>query len=466
MSPPNKVFLPGVYDDAEGVCRLVPEEEMVCRASAEPNLTPGDDAFLATFSRSQMLNDAFSGSRRVSLIWSDAPANDSLLRVAQVPFALPGCGAPSEPAPPGDPISSATPLAAESAMNSAPMAGNLDGVDLAGAGTRNAVAWSVFDSTTPANTGTFAFIRDGAAAGSLSVASNEATIRHLNTSAAMLDNGETIVAYTRTDGDEGTARIVARRLSTAGTPQGGDITLVAAADRSSAPDAQLVSTGNGFVAVYRDGNGHLIATSFGADGTQSGTRDLGTAPASRNHYAVSRGEGDTWVLAEISGTNRIHVRSFSGVNPAGVDSEIATSGFSSTASLSAAMNEEGAVMVAWNSQGGGISAAVLGGTGSESPFRVTSSGLANTMSIANDHRGNFLFAWEQGGQILARVYNGTSSFTTPADFSVIATGNTNSNVQTHVSDEGVFSLSWIRSSSSGGSTLQDLMRRDYRLNYE
>ncbi|MCC7345403.1 MAG: hypothetical protein IT573_10730 [Deltaproteobacteria bacterium] len=463
MSPPNKIFLPGVYDEVEGVCRLIPEEAQVCTADPEPAALGGEVSSLATVSRSQLLNDAFGASRRVNPLWSESPYQYSLLAI---PSLLTGCGAPSEPPPPGDPISSASPLGPESAMNAAPLAGNLDGVDLTGAGARNAVAWSVFDSTTPANTGTFAFLRNGGTGGSVSTVSNEATARHLTTSAAMLDNGETVVVYTRTDGDPGTARIVARRLSASGSPIGGDITLVGAADRANVPDAQVVSTGDGFVAVYRDGNGQLVATSFNADGTQAGSLNLGSEPTSRSHYAVARGEGDTWVLAEISGSNQVHVRSFHGVTPGDVDENIGTSGFSSTASLSVAMNEEGSIMTAWNAQGGGIFGAVLGGPSDQSPFRITSSGLANTMSIANDHRGNFLFAWEQGGQVLARVYNGTSSFTTPADFSVIASGNTNSNVQAHVSDDGVFSISWIRSGNSGGSTVQDLMRRDYRLNYE
>ncbi|MFO1463843.1 MAG: hypothetical protein U1F66_08685 [bacterium] len=463
MSPPNKISaLEYVYDEAAGLCRPAEPADLVCEASpVQPQI---DDAFLATVSRSQLLRDAFGppAQPRPNPVFRDSP-------FAYTPLALftglQGCSSPTEPPPVGDPVQSASPLGPELTMNSQPLAGNLDGVQLTGSGSGTAVAWSVFDSTTPANTGTFAFLRSGSSGGSQSTVSNEATARHLTTSAAMLDNGDSIVVYTRTDGDPGTARIVARRISSSGTPVGSEMTLVGAADRSSVPDAQVVSTGNGFVAVYRDGNGQLVATSFNADGTQTGTRNLGAAPASRNRYAVARGEGNTWVLAEIASGNQVHVRSFAGTNPGAIDDTISTSGFSSTVNLSVAMNEEGAVMAAWNSEGGGISAAVLNGPGSEAPFRVTSSSLANTMSLANDHRGNFFFAWEQGGQVLARVYNGTSSFTTPADFTVIATGNQNSNVQAHVSDDGIFTISWIRSSTSGGVTQQNLLRRDYRINY-
>lgn len=465
MSPPNKISptLPGIYDDEAGVCRLIPEEELVCREGESIPETNLHENTVAMVSHSQLLRDAFGTSPRANTLWSDSPLQYSLLAI---PSLLTGCSGPNEAPPVGDPISSASPLGPEVTMNSAPISGNLDGVQLTGADARTAVAWSVFDAATPANTGTFAYLRGGSGSGSVSVVSNDATTRHLTTSAAMLDNGDTVVVYTRTDGEPGTARLVARRLSPSGSPLGDEITLVGAADRADIPDARVVSTGNGFVAVYRDGNGQLVATSFSSDGSQTGTRNLGAEPASRNHYAVSRGEGATWVLAEISSSNQVHLRSFNGTTPGSLDQSVSTSGFSSTASLSVSTNEEGAIMAAWNSQGGGISGVVLGGSGSESPFRITSSGLANTMSIANDHRGNFLFAWEQGGQVLARVYNGTSSFSTPADFSVIASGTSNSNVQAHVSDEGVFTISWIRGNSSGGATVQNLLRRDYQLNYE
>jgi len=468
MSPPNKLYSSidpdYVYDDVAGVCRPVEPSDAaaVCYADTPVQSTVAPaDTFTAGISRSQLLRDAaFSSPRGNSLFGS--PESYSLL--ALLP-SLQGCSGPPQPPPAGDPIDSATPLSAELVMNSAPITGNLDGVELAGNGSQTAVAWSDFDSTTPANTGTFAFLRSGTSGGSQFTASNDASARHLTTSATVLEDGSAVAAFTKATGDGEPSSIIARRISATGSPVGGDIAILPPQIRDSFPDARLVSLSNGFVAVYRDGAGHLTAASFDNNGNSTGTLDLGSAPAQRNHYVINRGEGDTWVLAELSGSNQVHVRSFSGLNPGSIDQNISTSGFSSTVNLSVAINEEGAVMAAWNSQGGGISGAVVNGPSSGEPFNITSSGLANTMSLANDHHGNFFFAWEQGGQVLARVYNGTSAFTTPADFSVIGSGNHNSNVQAYVSDDGTFTITWVRSTTSGGNTVQDLLRRDYRINY-
>ncbi|MCE9624756.1 MAG: hypothetical protein K8R69_04765, partial [Deltaproteobacteria bacterium] len=184
MSPPNKISAPlaGIYDEEAGVCRMVPEEEAVCMA--EPTVSapiPTQDAYLSRVSRSQLLADAFGPARRVNPLLSESPTQYSPWAILT---GLTGCSGPAEPSAPGDPIRSATPLGAELVMNPQPLRGNLDGVDLSGAASQSSVVWSVFDSTTPANTGTFAFLRSGTSGGSVFQLSNETSARHLTTTGA------------------------------------------------------------------------------------------------------------------------------------------------------------------------------------------------------------------------------------------------------------------------------------------
>lgn len=463
MSVPNRVTAPlgGVYDDVEGVCRLEPlfTPAPVCEA---PLASQGESSdSYADVSRSQILDDAFGSSRPIARNWG-SPVAYSAWSLLSGPVA---CSGPTEPVEPGDPVRSASPQGGAITMNAQPILGNLNEYDLSGGGSHTAVVWSVFNPTTPAETGTFAFIRDGAASGSLVPASNETSALHKFTTSATMDDGSTIVAYTKATGEDEPSSIVGRRISPTGTVDASEIPILSGAIRTTLPDAQLVATATGFVAVYRDGDGRLMAADFNASGVAQGSpQDLGAAPS---RYAVNRDEDGNWILAEIISDNEIRIRNFSGLRNDGIDRTITTSGFPSSPNLSVAVQEGGTVMVAWNKDGGGIMGAVLNGEGATSgaPFEIRSSGLANTMSLTSDHRGNFVFAWEEAGAVLARVYNGTPAFTTPADFSTISSGNANSNVQAHVSDSGRLTISWVRSSTSGGDTLQDLLRREYQLNY-
>ncbi len=474
MSVPNRVSPPPgvIYDDVEGVCRAEPllAEEPVCEAPPV-EILPVDR--YAHISRSQLIADALGNSRQsVQRNWG-SPLVYSPWSLLSGPVA---CGSSPEPVEPGDPVRSATPQGAALVMNAQPLRGNLNGYDLSGGAEANAVGWSVFNATTPAETGTFAFVRNGAAAGTLVTASNETSALHLSTTSATMEDGSSIVAYTKATGEDEPSSIVARRISASGAVEGDDITILASGIRTTLPDAQLVATASGFVAVYRDGDGRLMAAAFNNSGVAQGSpQDLGPAPT---RYAVNRDEDGHWVLAEIISDNQIRLRTFDGVRSAGVDETVTTGGFSASPNLSVAIQEGGTMMVAWNKpcesgcsadpdRGGGIMGAVFNGEGGSSgaPFEIRSTGNANTMSLASDHRGNFVFAWEEAGAVLARVYNGTQAFTTPADFSAITTDGSNSNVQAHVSDTGRLVLTWVHSSTSGGETLQDLLRREYQLNY-
>ncbi|HEX5034012.1 MAG TPA: hypothetical protein VFW62_05985 [bacterium] len=458
FSPPPGV----IYDEAAGVCRAesVLDPAPVCEAPATSS-APVDR--YAQISHSHLIADALRDSRPpIQRNWGN-PFAHSLWAVLSGPVA---CSSAPDPVEPGDPVRSATPQGEAVVMNAPPLRGNLNEYDLSGGASATAVAWSVFNSTTPAETGTFAYVRNGASDGTLLAASNDTSSLHKFTTSATMDDGSSIVAYTKATGEDEPSSIVAHRISAGGAVEGSEITILPAAVRTTLPDAQLVATADGFVAVYRDGNDQLMAAAFNASGVAQGSpQNLGAAP---RRYAVNRDESGHWVLAEIVSDNQIRLRTFDGTRAAGVDETITTSGFSASLGLSVAMQEGGTMMVAWNKAGGGIMGAVFNGSGEGSgdPFEIRSSGLANTMSLAADHRGNFVFAWEEAGAILARIYNGTQAFTTPADFSSISmTGTSNSNVQAHVSDSGRLVLTWVRSSSSGGETLQDLLRREYQLNY-
>ncbi len=475
MSPPiNFTPPPGaIYDDELGVCR--PAEEPLptlglCEASA--SLAPAPIILdRSQISVARLYHDAFGSPNTAPVnrgIWGLSPARFSGWALAG---SLTACSSePSDAPVPGDPISRVEALGGESTLNSQPIRGNIDGVGLgSNDGNRSVVAWSAFDATSPANTGTFAFLRSSETGGSQFTVSGEATSRHLSTTTAMLSDGNAVVVFTRATGTDSPTSIVAQRVNSSGAPQGGEIEILAPEIRDSAPAAQVVATESGFVVVFRGGSGNLQARLFNNSGAPQGSAvNLGTAPS---QYALASGFANRWALAEIVTPNRIRTRTFDGAASAGSEHTLSVPNFPSDPDISLAMQGDGSMMQAWNTLEGSdnrIDGALLNEAGERvaGPFVIRRSGLANTLALASDHRGNYAFAWEEGGRINARIYNGTQEFFTPTDFSNISTGTANSNILLSVSPEGILSLVYDKTSESGGDVLHSITRRDYRIIYQ
>jgi len=477
MVPPIDKFYvdAGLYDEEAGVCRL--PETLVCQAPADSISEDSvSDKGSSSYSLSRLAYEAFGRPNTAprSSIWDTNPLKMSGWSLLA---GLPGCSGDPEEAPVlGDPIAFVESLGGETTLNSQPILGNIDGIGLSGDGSNSSVVWSAFDGTHPENTGTFAFLRSGSTGGSQATVSSDASSKHLDTSGAVLSNGQTAVIYSKTTGDEDPSSLVVQRVNASGAPEGPEIQILAPSLRTSIPSGQILALDNGFVVVYRDGEGQLAAKTYDLTGHEVASNpSLGAEPRS---YSLARGDGDHWVLAEINPPNQIHVRSFEGINSGGVDTNIHTSAFPSDPDISVAMQETGNIMVAWNAQSGSgtslderIEGATLGASGSitEGPFTIRSSQLAHTLALASDHRGNFVFAWEEGNEghrsINARIYDGSSHFITPADFSSISNGD-NSNVYASVSTDGVLSFVYDKSTTTSGTTSHSITRRDYRITYE
>lgn len=468
MSPPIRInsLGNGFYDDVNGVCYQDPVN--YCEASSETVLTePKVEAPLGEISRAVLLADAFgSPSRPLSrpTLWSDNPLQYSPLGFLP---SLTACSSESDTVPvPGDPISGVSAVGGETSLSGS-LHGKIRGVAVSSTGNHSSVLWSSFDGTHPAESGTFAYLRTGTSGGSLFPAILDTSALHLATSGAALENGETVAVYTVATGADEASSLVAQRISSSGALVGSPISVLPGAIRSTFPEGQVVPLSSGFVVVYQDGNGTLAAVRYDQNGAEAGRiADLGDTP---ELFRVTRGAGDSWSLAQIaSGTSSIRVRSFGGIAPTGVDSSVNAAGFPSTPSLAVAMQDDGSLMLAYNVAGGGINGSLLSpaGTVQAENFRISSSGLANTVALASDHRGNFVLAWEQAGAILARIYNGTTDFLTPTGFSSISTGSRNSDIHASVSPDGTLSLVWNKSSDgASGEVLQDIMRRDFRISY-
>lgn len=474
MSPPNKVYSPYpgvVYDEERGVCRAADAFDALASSSVPES--PSEPVLdRSRLSLSTVYVEAFgprSRPARASL-WSHSPLEFTGWRAASVaPFSLTACGTDPDVEPTlGDPIASVTALGTEQIMNAAPL-GNVDGFGLGSeAGNRSAVAWSSHGSSTAANNGTFAFLRSGETGGNLVTVSSDVSSLHLGTTVTTLPNDESVVMYARVTGDEEPSSLVAQRLSPTGAPVGSEISILAEDIRDEAPFGQIIPLGDGFLVVYRDGE-NLGAKQYGAAGNLLGERDLG--PATSSTFALASGEGNRWALAEISSTTQIRIRSFAGTTPSGSPATFTSANIPAEADIALAMQDDGSMMVAWNTVDGSdqrIDGAYLGPAGqvTEGPFVVRRSGLANTLALAGDHRGNYVFAWEEGGRINSYIFNGTTSPESPADFSHISDGTQNSNILVSVSPEGVISFVYDKASSASGDVTHNITRRDYRIAYE
>jgi hypothetical protein len=306
--------------------------------------------------------------------------------------------------------------------------------------------------------------------------SADTSSRHLGTTATVLSNGDTVVVYARVSGDEPTT-LVAQRISRTGTAVGEEIEILPSSVRTQAPLGQVIALQDGFLVVSReqvDSNGQ-IQTRMGvrrydANGTlQSSEEDIGASGSSS--FAIAASAEDLWALAEISGSNQIRVRTFRGTTVTGNAATISGATIPNDPDIALAMQQDGRMMVAWNaveSSDQRIDGAYLGANANveDGPFVLRRSTLAHTLALASDHRGNYGFAWEEGGLINAYLYNGTRNPATPGAFSSISSGDQNSNVLLTISPEGTLSLVYDKASSEAGQTLHNIARRDFRLVYK
>ncbi len=419
-------------------------------------------------------------------------------------------------------ISSITSLSSEKVMNEFPITGTLSGVGIAGNETTEgfdvltAVAWSTENFLDPARHGTFLNLRDGADDFAQDQVDSDPNFLNQGTSVAVMKNGETVVSYFRFQGDDVESTVVARRLARAGDQVGADIEILGPKIRTEAPELKLIATEEGFIAVYKeqnsDGTHKLVASEFNGDGVLQESKTISNLGGP---FQIARGMDGEWVLAQIVGASKIRVRTFLGMNEGQVDTEISTDTLPAEPRVSVAMQENGSIMAVWNGteSSGGASDPILQGAFLEpsgkikrGPFLVRRLGEAvqsgevhfNSHSVAADQEGNFIVVFEENRNMVAYVYEGTErradltksdisskTFNPSGEYQDIFQGLQNTSAQNvdvqvmiHPEDpsqpDGAKVLSFVYTKILSGddpstgttTTAQQIIRRDYRIDYK
>ncbi len=488
-----------VYDETLGVCE--PEPAPICEPEAGPESMRSSVQSIR-LSASQLAGMAAQGSvAPVNSFWRSNPLQYSAL---SLPTALQGCaGDPHEAnGLVGDPIDSIEVLGVETSLNADPIQGKIrqvqGSIDEASAST---VVWSVSNTSDLDEHGTYAAVAAGDSLTSAQRVAVSPTSIPRDTSVARLGNGDSVVVFSRIEGDDAPSSLVALRLDASGSPLGEEIEILPSSIRTGFPQGQVVALNDGFLVVYRDGEGSLAWTRFDDSGIEQEQETLGEEPI---QFQITRGAGDQWALAEITGSNEVRVRSFSGSTATGVNHTFTTNALPSSPEVSIAMQDDGAMMVVWNAlldaddpilQGNFLTSA---GTpiGDNVIFRDLIQGGAfasedhiNSHAVTTDHRGNFILAFEENRNLVAYVYNGSqrdpisltdiSSRMEPdsgpyADLlaGLSDTAVQNVDVRLMASPEGLLSFVYTKiftgDDSSSGDTLtfQSISRRDFQITYE
>lgn len=491
---------PGIhYDEIRGVCEMDPAP--VCEAGVEI-ASESPPASGIRLNASHLAQLAASGSSlRVNSLWQSNPLFYSPLAL---PTALQGCS--EDPVGPtgltGDPIASIDPLGPEVSVNADPIMGKVRQTGIAmDADSASTVAWSVSNTSDLDEHGTYAAVAEGSgSSSSLRIAESPTSIPR-DTSVARMGNGDSVVVFSRIEGDDAPSSLVAVRLDASGSPLGEEIEILPSSIRTGFPQGQVLPLSDGFLVVFRDGEGNLASARYDESGVEQGRDVLGSEPLD---FQITAGTGDQWALAEISGSNEVRVRRFSGSTPAGVDHTFSTNPMPPTPRVSIAMQDDGAIMVAWNALLGENDPILQGNflTPSGSPvgdnliFRDLIQGGAfasedhiNSHALTTDHRGNFILAFEENRNLVAYVYNGShrdgisltdiSTRTEPSSgpYADLLSGLSNTAIQNvdvrlSVSPDGLLSFIYnkIFTGEDGGTgdtlTFQSITRRDFEITYE
>lgn len=505
MSPPKKIPSPpgGFYDQEAKVCRM--PATPVCSALNEESVSrPSQDTF-QNISRQRLARHAFKTLTQVETpgLFKFNPLSMSIFRGL---MGVPACNSSTQRTDGvADPISRIEAITGETTLNKEPIAGKVRQVALSYNESHSVTAWSLEDFLNPDRHGTFAVSGEGGGLGKEILVNTTGSI-HNNTSVAVLDNGEAVVSFSRVEGPEVPSSLIAQRLDLEGNPIASELEILSPEIRTTFPEAQLLAIDGGFLAVYRDGNGKLMAATYDETGSEGAVEVLSETKPQR--FQIARGVGDHWALAEIVSGTDIRVRTFQGVTPAGIDQDIFAGAMPSTLGVSIGMQEDGSLMVAWNALQDGSKPVLQGAfldasgklLGEPALLRNLVIGVGNSNGtedfnynshgIASDHHGNFIFAFEENRNIIAYVYEGKNlranlalsnissrDLEASGPYADVLAGLQNRSVQNvdlkvAASPEGNLSfvytkvLSGVEPSDNSTVTLQAITRRDYQILYK
>lgn len=520
MSPPNKISVnPTIYyDEGAGLC-LSPESlaSFPKEGSAPKPLTKGS----LHLSGARLAQLAAGGSQAaVPMLWR----NPASLTPGTLLLGITGCAADaSGSGGMGDvgmegpmeirSIADLSPVDREAALNPDPITGEIRQVALGMNRTgEGVVAWSVKDFVDPSGHGVFsapAGERIAAAAGSIP----------RDTSVAVLPGGDSILFWSQIQGDSAPSSLLAQRLDAGGRPQGAPMIVLPEAIRTGFPRGQVLPMGEGFVAVFADGEGNTTAAVYDAEGQEQERQTIGPEAGT---FQIASAGGEEWALATLEG-GLIRVRKFSGAAPTGVEMTLDPNPIAETvdgpplapdivgnvniaasSDLSLAMQPDGSMMVAWNAlsdQGESLlEGAFLNPDASPVGNNILlrnlvqgsgfdSQGHINSHSLTADGKGNFILGYEENRSLFGQIYHGPERQPIPLeDIASQRMDNTgayadllggldnpsvqNVDVQVAVSREGLLALAYTKILSAVDPatgetvTVNKVMRRDYQISYE
>ncbi len=497
MTPPLCLFSPPelYYDSEQQICSNGGGVKNYSQDVVEPNSSVVLERQASYFTLSDFTHQVFgeipppsSGGSLLKLLRNTNPL--ALL------LGTSGCVDVTEAGLYGRPFQLLEAEDQERAFNEKPILGKLRSGGLGvGAGDRMTVTWSVIDPVDPSQHGTFAFTQDANSVGD-TVVVNPSPQLQIQTATALLDDSSSVVLMTQTTGDGpgDVASFFVQRLAASGQLLGTPVEILPEAHYENIPQGQIISTPRGFLVVFTGDAEHLIAREFDVAGQVLGEIDLGEVP---QRFRIARG-GDQWVLAQSVGSQQILVRTFSGLEFAGIQKEITGHPFpNSDYQISVALQpDEGGMMVAWNAMASpehpileGIFLNAQGlSVGPVKTLRSNTLSPAKAHVIASDGWGNFFLIFEMEGTPQIQGYNGNYPATTGIPFLVPsfvdrtgAYGEILEDVQdpslnvegvsAEFSPEGVLRLAYLkiftgRNSQGEVVSVQQVAGKSYRIVYD
>lgn len=484
------------YNSYLGICQ---EPEVLSCEPPQEEVVGIQDQYVSLNSSLMTQSLAATSNRQVNRIHGANP-----LQSMALPFTLTACSQDAAGASglSGLPIASISPVTDEAVVNAGPILGKVRQVAFTmNEDPNSTIVWSVSDFINPEAHGTYAVTASGSDLGSQQKVSDSPQGIPRDTSVARLANGQSVMVYSIIQGDAAPSEVVAQKLDETGNPTGPEISVLPEGVRTGFPAGQVVSLNDGFIVVYRDGEGELGLAEFDDSGVEVNRISLGEEPLA---FRISRGEGNEWILAEITEGNQIKVRNFTGSESGGVETTVNANILPASPDISVAMQPDGAVMVAWNALDSGndplLEGAFLDGEGNQVGEILTLRNLIqgsgfdsedhiNSHHITTDHNGNFILAFEENRNLIAYVYNGNhrdehsltdiSSTEIPSsgEYADALAGLSNlavQNVEVDVEASGDGSLAFVYTKIMTGEdadlgetvTVQQITRRDYQITYE
>lgn len=246
------------------------------------------------------------------------------------------------------------------------------------------------------------------------------------TQVAALDDDTSVILVRRVSDPDQPGQLVFQRFSEEGNKLGLEVEVT----QTKGVGAKIVPLSEGFVVLYlSDTDGRLKMKGYDFAGELSlAERDLDlTLPP--DAMAIARGEDGLWVLAARQGEN-IEVRSFMDTEPNAIDARVGSAAITADAKISVGMAPDGSVVAIWNALENNtpfLQGLFLSPDGERyndtfdieeliRPQNSEGNNFINSHAVTTDERGNFILAFEQGGNLQALSFRDALSWNNPQRF--------------------------------------------------